>query len=84
VTDDQHLIAWLCIMEYNFTQDDDPSFHIPSNVRDALEERGWVYVESEEDWQGLRNAVLTDAGRAVIDLNGAEWGLETLSEGVGE
>ncbi len=76
---DDKLIAWLMVMQYQFAQEAE-SFHVPESVRLALIERGWCRVGDEMDWKGRQDIELTEAGMAVRDLHGPEWGLDTIPE----
>lgn len=75
---EDRLIAWLCIMHWQWTND--TPLHMPGEVHEALVARGWYTYNPEPDWDGHHFANVTPAGRAVIDLNGPEWGLNTLQE----
>lgn len=76
---DDKLIAWLCVMQYQFAQDAE-SFHVPQSVQDALIERGWCSIGEEKNWKGQHDIGLTEKGAAIRDLHGPEWGLDTIPE----
>lgn len=75
------LIGWLCFLVNNY--DEDLTVALPFAVRDALKDRGWFAQDAELDWKGQRPGWITPAGRAVFDLNGADWGIDTIPEEAG-
>lgn len=76
---DAALIAWLVIFDYEDT--DESSFTVPHPVRDALVARGWLTLSGQHNWKGQQLVAITPAGRAQIDINAADFGLDTaLSE----
>lgn len=75
---EQVLTGWLCMIRLNFEGERSP--FVPTRVQEALTARGWLDVESEAGWDGEHNSSITDAGYAITDLNGAEWGIDTIPE----
>lgn len=73
---DHVLIGWLCMIRLNWDAEI-PAF-TPTVVQRALVAKGWLEIDDEADWQGNHQARWTDAGLAVSDLGGPEWGIETL------
>lgn len=68
VMTDTVLTAWLCIYRMQHSWNRELEFCMPTLVRDALIERGWLDDADE----------LTDAGLAVTDMEAAEWGINAL------
>lgn len=79
ISDDKAL-AWFMVMQFQFDHDDSEHFWVPLEVRKAFAERGWYECEEEVDWQGRHQGKMTDKGRAILDLYGPEWGLDTIPE----
>lgn len=75
---DEKLIAWLCFMRLQWGQDFVPA--IPPDVTDALISRGWFVQRSDLDWNGERDGTLTDAGVAMADIHGPDWGIKTIPQ----
>lgn len=65
--DETRLIGWLCFYRMQMCEEE-ISVSMPTVVRDAFLERGWI-----DDGDNL-----TDAGLNVTDLNAAEWGIDPL------
>lgn len=78
ITEDR-LIGWLCILRNQFDKNIRASLMIPDVVSAELAKRGWLELQTEEDWEGLHDALFTDEGKRVSDLNAAEWGIDALS-----
>lgn len=76
VTEDR-LIGWLVF--YRLQCDlDDPRTQMPTAVQEALVEKGWLEMGAERNWNGTRDGHITDAGIAVTDLAGPEWGVDSI------
>jgi len=80
MTKDEILVCWLVMMDYQFTQQDEPSFVTPEHIQRALVERGWL-VEENRNWKGQTEVDITTAGLAIVDLHGADYGLNTIPDG---
>lgn len=80
MTRDEVLTVWLVMMDYQFVSQDDPSFYTPNHIQAALIEKGWL-VQGPENWKGQTEVDITEAGNAVVDLHGADFGLDAF-EGV--
>lgn len=74
--DDAKLIGWLCMMRLHWSAD--RPAQMPSCVSKALAAKGWITVSSDVDWEGDHSATITDAGWAITDLHGADWGIDTI------
>lgn len=72
---DQVLTGWVCVIWHQ--QAFDTPLHVPYVIRDALISRGWFQYEI--GWDGVQVGGVTEAGETVAELNGAEWGIDTLS-----
>lgn len=68
---DQALIAWLCFIYENIPPG--RPICIPVVVDDALRGRGWL-VSGDGDWRGS-GIHITEAGQAMVDLYGPEYGV---------
>lgn len=70
------LIGWLCFLRLTWGEDQVPA--VPDNVSDSLIARGWITKQEDPDWQGRHEGRITDAGWAITDLHGADWGIDTI------
>lgn len=75
----EHLIGWLCMIHFNLAREEKVAFWLPDTVKRAIEDAGWIEYDEDPNWEGSWGSVLTPAGIAVVDLNGAEWGLNPLA-----
>ena len=75
---DDKLIGWIVMVRLAFDGDRDP--FLPTIVQRHLVERGWLEIDPEPQWNGHKQAHITDAGLAVTDLHGPEWGIDTMPE----
>jgi hypothetical protein len=75
---DQVLIGWLVMMRHAY--ENDVSAILPPLVIAELQMRGWLAPFEGTDWDGKTFCDITPAGEALIDLNGAEYGMQTLEE----
>ena len=75
---DERLIGWLCFLRHQWSNGS--RCDMPGVVRLALEEKGWITVEAEPDWEGIYGCRLSDDALAVSDLYGPEWGIQTIPE----
>lgn len=73
---ENNLIGWLCMIRHAMSNDE--ACFVPTSVLRQLAERGWLETDPERDWDGKHHAHVTDAGCAVSDLNGPEWGIEPV------
>jgi len=76
VITEERLIGWLCMIDNQWSHDI-PCF-IPSEIGHALCAKGWIDVDAEPDWDGQRASRMLPAGAAIVDLNGAEWGMNMI------
>lgn len=74
----EKLIGWLCVLHFQWMED--KSIEMPGCIHEALVERGWYTYSPEPDWDGKHFANITPAGRAIIDLHGPDWGINTIPE----
>ncbi len=74
------LEGWVCILRLNINSCADPIFFTPNCIHEALSKDGWVEIDPEADWDGSHNVHITDAGMAVADLCGAEWGIDVIPD----
>lgn len=51
---------------------------LPTRIKDELVARGWVQADEAPDWEGSTGTAVTAAGQIIVDLHGAEWGLDTI------
>lgn len=73
-----NLVGWMCMVHNQWTHDI-PCF-IPEEIGKALMSKGWIAVEPKDDWDGKRPTKVLPAGALVIDLNGPDWGIQTIPE----
>lgn len=67
------LIGWLVITVHQ-TEDEDV-IHLPNEIRDALVAKKWVTLDGDGvDFKGVAGLQITDLGRGIVELYGAEWG----------
>jgi len=65
------LIAWLCMWRLQHGSENEGNICAPSAVLVGLINNGWI-VEAGDGHD------ITDRGKAVSDLNCAEWGIDPL------
>lgn len=80
-TDHEKLAGWLCMWRLQHGSSNGGVCCIPAFVRREWRRLGWVEFDGKPDEDGLLGCALTDAGKAVTDLHGPDWGIDPLDAG---
>lgn len=76
---DEKLIGWLCFMRHQWSNGIERGV-LPTCVHTEFVKRGWLEIGDDVDWEGDRRGHITDAGLALCDLYGPDWGINTIPE----
>lgn len=70
------LIPWLCFLSMQH-EHEMPTF-LPLIVSNGLVARGWIRADTEPDYDGHTFAEITESGRAIVDVHGPDFAINTL------
>lgn len=73
---EDRLVGWLCMWRLQHGSANDGNIDMPSAVMQGLADRGWVEFGPEE--HDGKIARITEAGAAITDLHGPDWGIDTI------
>lgn len=73
---DDVLAGWLVFLH---VQGDDCQVCMPSSVRSALAERGWIELQGSTQ-EGVYDYALTERGLMVAELNAGDWAVNSIPD----